>query len=304
MVRGLLIRQVFVLVDLALVALIVFACGMVAIRFLKPIPKVQALATTDLASKQGTPDRFNIPDPYREYGSIPTSGLFGDAGRYDPDAEPPPVEVPTGPPEPEETQLGLILLGTTALEDFASAIIENPSAPPEQLRKTKSYEVTDEIMAGVKLTEVFPRHVILDNNGNVERLSMDDEEMKEQIASRPSPQPELGETGGGDRVTLDRQAFIQELYTNYADLVTRVKPEMARDANGNVIGVTASNISQVPLAGKLGLNDGDVLQTVNNERIDSEQKIMEMVQKYQNASSFRIGLMRDGKTVVKTYRFK
>jgi general secretion pathway protein C len=295
---------VFILVDLALGVLILFACGLVAFRFIQPPPKVQALAKNELGPDAAGASKFNIPDPYREYPGIVGSGLFGDAGRFNPDAAPPP---PPPPPEDpvEETQLNLLLLGTTALWDFGSAIIENQGAPRDQTRKTKSYVVGDEIMASVKLEEVFPRHVIIMNQGKRERLSMDDEEMKEQIAARPDPNPQpVADNSGNDRVTLDRQAFIQELYTNYADLVTKVKPEMARDANGNVIGVTAANISQVPLAGKLGLEDGDVLQTVNNERIDSEQKIMEMVQKYQNASSFRIGLQRNGKTVVKTYRFK
>ena len=97
---------------------------------------------------------------------------------------------------------------------------------------------------------------------------------------------------------------MQDLYANYADLVTNVKPELARDANGNVIGVTAPNIGQVPLAQKLGIQDNDVLQTVNNEQIDSEQKILEIVQKYQTATSFRIGIMRDGKPKVITYRLE
>jgi type II secretory pathway component PulC len=81
-----------------------------------------------------------------------------------------------------------------------------------------------------------------------------------------------------------------------------VKPELARDESGNVIGVTADNIGQVPMARKLGLGDGDILQTVNNEQIDSEQKIYEVIQKFQNANSIRIGVMSGGKPKVITYR--
>ena len=68
--------------------------------------------------------------------------------------------------------------------------------------------------------------------------------------------------------------------------------------------VTGKAIAEVPLAKQLGLENGDVLQTVNNEKIDSEQKVLEMVQKYQDAGSFRIGIMRNGKQKIITYNFR
>ena len=97
---------------------------------------------------------------------------------------------------------------------------------------------------------------------------------------------------------------MQDLMLNYQDLITKVKPELYRDASGKVMGITASNISEIGVAQKLGISDGDVLQTVNNESIDSVAKVMEMVTKYQNASSFRIGLLRNGKPTVVTYRLE
>ena len=78
--------------------------------------------------------------------------------------------------------------------------------------------------------------------------------------------------------------------------------EISRDESGNVLGITAPDISKQPLAQKLGFKDNDILQTVNNERIDSEEKIMEIFQKYQNANSFRIGIIRDGQPRVLNYR--
>ena len=106
------------------------------------------------------------------------------------------------------------------------------------------------------------------------------------------------------RVDLDKNDFIQELQVNYVELVTKVKPELYRDSSGRVAGITAADISDVPLAKKLGLENGDVLQTVNNEKIDSEQKILEMVQKYQNVNSFRIGILRNGRVENITYNLK
>jgi type II secretory pathway component PulC len=124
------------------------------------------------------------------------------------------------------------------------------------------------------------------------------------MAQRPAAAAPVVNDSRTERITLNRDEMIQDIYASYTDLITKVRPEMYRDANGNVIGVTADNISQVPIAAKLGIADGDVLQTVNNEQIDSEQKIMEMVQKYRNAGSFRIGILRNGKPKVITYRLE
>jgi len=78
------------------------------------------------------------------------------------------------------------------------------------------------------------------------------------------------------------------------DSLVRITPKIETDDSGDVVGITADNIGQYPLAQKLGFQDGDVLQTINNERIDSREKLMEIFQRYQNAPSFRIGILRNG----------
>ncbi len=125
------------------------------------------------------------------------------------------------------------------------------------------------------------------------------------VTPDPSGEGLENETDGGyAQITLNREEFLQELYENYAELVTTIRPEYYRDASGNVVGLTAQNISQVPMAQKLGLQDGDVLQSINNEQIDSEQKVMELFQRYRSASAFRIGILRNGKPMVIAYRLE
>lgn len=95
----------------------------------------------------------------------------------------------------------------------------------------------------------------------------------------------------------------KSLYADYPGLVSRVKPELYRNADGTVGGITARGLAEVPLARQLGLEEGDVLQSVNNERIDSQQKVLEMIQKYQNAGSFSVGILRNGKQKTISYNF-
>ena len=92
---------------------------------------------------------------------------------------------------------------------------------------------------------------------------------------------------------VERNAIVREAIDNYATLST-ISPKVETDDSGNVLGLTADNISQYPLAKKLGFQDGDVLQTINNERIDSREKLVEIFQRYQNEPSFRIGILRNG----------
>lgn len=95
------------------------------------------------------------------------------------------------------------------------------------------------------------------------------------------------------RTKVDRNAIVNEAITSI-DTLVKITPKVETDNSGNIVGLTADNISQYPLAQKLGFQDGDVLQTINNERIDSREKLMEIFQRYQNASSFRVGILRNG----------
>jgi len=302
MLRSLLIRQSFFWVDITLAVAFVVTVGAVVYGLLSP-PKVDAMS---VAAEPVDADAFQLAkvEDRSAYGSIISSGLFDDAGNFDADAEPPPP-----PPEPivenvEQTKLSLRLIGTTVVPGFSSAIIEE-----KDKRNTAATYLPDEaIMDNVTLLEIDKRSVlILNERGGEkkrERLSMDDEDNRPQVAQAPQrqePEPDRP-TGGIQRITLNRQELMNEIMTSYSDIVTKVRPELARDENGDVLGVTANNISQIPLARKLGLNNGDILQTVNNEKIDSEGKIYEMIQKYQNASSLRIGVMSNGAPKVITYR--
>lgn len=309
MVRGLIIRQLFLVLNLALTGLILFTAGAVVLQLTSP-PKMPDNSTETPA---GLPaDAGNSLKELRErtaYNSILENGLFGEAGRFKVEAvsETPLPEKPAEGPV-AETKLSLKLWAVTSLSPtspFASASIEDTS----QKNGSQLYHIGSSVAENVILEEIHPRWVVMINNNEsppvCERLSMDDEEGVENTEVADNTlRGRHGASLPPQEVELDKTAFVQELYVNYKDLVTKVKPELYRDENGKVAGVTAADISEVPLAKQLGLENGDVLQTVNNEKIDSEQKILEMVQKYQDAGSFRIGIMRDGKQKIITYNFR
>lgn len=312
MVRGLLIRRIFIWLDVLLVVLMLLTIGMIAKSILLgSTPQNNQALLIDGDSMIASTNLNQVQDR-STYDIIIKSGLFGDSGDFDPDVAP--VEDVVEPPGPDivETDLNLRLIGTTATaptDRFASAIIEDK----DQRNAVGSYRIGDAIVDDVHLEEVYARYVIILNERksppSKETLSMDDEEKTETAMAqnsgrnKNSPPPQAVDNSP-ETMTVNRQELLQEVYMNYADLVGKVRPRMVRDESGQIAGVTADNIGDIPIAKQLGISNGDVLQSVNNERIDSEQKIMEMVQKYRNSPSIRVGIMRNGKPKTITYRLE
>lgn len=67
-----------------------------------------------------------------------------------------------------------------------------------------------------------------------------------------------------------------------------------KDANGNVDGIQASNLGAFPAAALFGFQDGDILSSVNGDRINSEDQIMNLFDKYKDARTFNVGIIRNG----------
>lgn len=246
-------------------------------------------------------------------------GLFGSAGRWNEDEVVKPKE--EEPPQPvedtavEDTQLNLKLIGTIALtpkDKFASACIEN-----QDKRITAFYAVGQEVMENVILEEVYPKEVILLNKRvnptRKERLKIEDKSnlLIKKTEDFPTDRVRVGRVEESDQssvkeVEVNRDEIEREFIASYADLVTRIKPEMYRDESGKVMGVTAKNIGEIPLAKKLGFKDGDVLLAVNDEKIDSEDKIIDIIRKYSDPTlpAIKITILRDGKTMDVIYKIQ
>jgi len=314
---------VFRLLDVGLVLGVIVAGVFALKQFLAPMPMIDVDEALLNGPALEVANLVRTPGDRAAYDALVGSGLFGAAGRWDPNTAS--VQAPEAPDLPmdaeiADTTLSLQLKGTIALEPgdpFSVAFIENL----ENREPPKSFLIGQEITENVILELVYQREVILLNKRNDppqrERLRMEDAVNGDDASGRPAqmassarstssyPRPPTrtlsGVESAVERITINRDELIQEVFDNYASL-SNLRPELYRDDSGKVLGITAPDIGKQPLAKKLGFQDNDVLQTVNNERIDSEDKIMEIMQKYQNANSFRIGILRNGKPRVLNFR--
>lgn len=248
-----------------------------------------------------------------------SSGLFGNAGKWsEEDAEKKAEEKVEEPPPSdtlEDTQLNLKLIGTIALspkDRFAAAFIEN-----SEKRVTAAFGIGQEVIEQVFLEEVYPKEVILLNKKNnppkKERLRLEDnslallkgatDENKEQSGQ---DKPKTPEEPSSKQIELNRDEIVQDFFASYADLVTRIKPELYRDQEGKIIGVTAKNISEIPIASKLGFKEGDVLTAVNDEPINSEDSITELIRKYTDVTlpAVKVTILRNGNPMDIIYKIQ
>lgn len=313
MIRSLVIRQIFRFLDIVLIFAVVIVGGMVIKLFLSPIPQLELPAINE---EDGGGDPTSVIQTVQErtvYEGLSKSGMFGAAGRWDVNA-PAPAPEPQVSNEIEESQLSLKLRGTIALkpgDPFSAAFIENT----EKKDGVRSYLLGQEVVDNVFLDSVEQREVILLNKSKnppqKEILRM--EEYKPVAASKgqnekrpvrpgslpppPPPKNAPARPANIQHIKVNREAIIKEALENYSQLAT-ITPEVKTDESGKVLGLTAQNISKYPMAKKLGFQDGDVLQTINNEPITSREQLLEIFQRYQNARAFRIGILRDGKPSV------
>lgn len=312
MIRSLVIRQIFRLLDVALALAVVGAGVLVVKLFLTPLPLVEVQEAGEVPEADAASIVRGVGDR-SAYDGLSKSGLFGSAGRWDAEEAGEPAPEAAVTEDIAESTLNLKLRGTIALkpgDPFSSAFIENMDTRDG----VRSYLLKQEVVEGVAVDTIYQREIILlntlKNPPQRERLRMEEDAVPDApgtggpaLASARRPIPGTAPAGRGatpapgsgsvQHTKLKRDSIVREAMENFATL-SKITPEVKTDDAGNVLGVTAEGIGQHPLAQKLGFQDGDVLQTVNNERIDSRERLMEIFERYQNSSSFRVGILRNG----------
>ncbi len=298
MVRGLLIRQALTAVNLLLALGIAYVIYLIGVQQFGPKVVVTEL---DLEGIGDSELKVAKVGPREAYQPIVSGRLFGDAGSTPP-PPPPPVEAePTVVASTSPLKL-LATVTSSPTDPLATAIIDNPTAPPPA-PKVSTYYLNQVVMPGLKLAEVHRRRVRLfnENKNQYEELTIQAPGTGTVTGQPGSPggrsrQGAEGATESANHVTLERQAILDEVNAySYTDLMAELNPQLVEDDKGNVIGITSASLENIPLAQSAGLKNNDVIQSINGMNIDSEQKIGEIAQKIGPANTVRLSITRDGK---------
>lgn len=312
MLKGLALRQTFLAVNTLLILFLGVGLAVFVSEFLAAPTDVGPVSPPPAQNRSGEVDLAGVR-PLKDYDLIVKSNLFGGAARYDPSSKPRKKALtPTQPASEltEETKLPLKLLGTTVSgehDTFAVAIIEVRQGAP----RTKAFYLGQEIMPRVFLAEVRRKEVVLDNriNNRFENLKQEHTDSNTQptatsrlkvvrrgTTSSVSSRPQM--------IILDRADITKRIEEEYARLASTIDIKVVKDDKGKIQGVTTDNIEDIELAAELGLQNGDVLTSINNEPVDSREKGAQILQKYRNASIFRLGILRDGRPMYINYRVR
>ncbi len=106
--------------------------------------------------------------------------------------------------------------------------------------------------------------------------------------------------GGKPKSRSNISPEIIKFYDGYdpSGLLGKHMPKVAKDANGNPIGLAVPNISQIPFAPELGFRDGDVIASVNGEpAYNALSRIPELEKRFKNVKRLDVEVVRNGQRV-------
>ncbi len=109
-------------------------------------------------------------------------------------------------------------------------------------------------------------------------------------------------TGGGKVINVGDLKFDTPLTEQDGmALLTKHMPTVAKDANGKPIGLAVPNINEIPYAGMLGFQDGDIISGVNGEAITDFSQVLPMIERYKGAKQINVQIMRNGQPANVTF---
>ncbi len=104
------------------------------------------------------------------------------------------------------------------------------------------------------------------------------------------------------RFTIER-ALVDKLLSNQADLM-RAARIIPHQRGGRVVGVKLYGIRRGSLLSRLGLQNGDLLRTINGFDMSSPDKALEAYTKLRSASNLTIAIERRGQSMTLDYEIR
>jgi general secretion pathway protein C len=163
---------------------------------------------------------------------------------------------------------------------------------------------------------IYPEAVLLkQSNGQLCSLTMFKSPNQPPPKPAAAPPPAVAEAApaGASNPELDQgikqvsetkysvnRSLVDKLLQNQGELMrsARVVPH---EENGRVVGVKLYGIRKSSLFGKLGLQNGDMLRTINGFDMGSPDSALEAYAKLRSASNLSVALVRRGNAVTMEY---
>ncbi len=165
--------------------------------------------------------------------------------------------------------------------------------------KDQAVGIDQELMKGATLAEVHADHIIVARNGGRERIELDKFRVATATPNAQSRNPNAGfrlnVTAAGGGYSLSRQ----ELNTVLQD--PRQMEFLGQIGVAPGGGVRVDGAGANTLAGKLGLQTGDVISAVNGQPVNSAGDLARLYSQFNTLSAVRVEVKRAGAPTVLNY---
>ncbi len=267
------------------------ALAALSLKFL-PTDSVAAVASTSALNTANTgANRDTAPTPPELARVIASAHLFGDAAD-----KPAPLMEKPDPVEPiEETRLNLQLAGVFAFLPAENAIAIISAGSAEQ----SAYGVGDKISGDTSLEAVYPDHVILRNNGKLEKLALPENVQPIAVApvqtSNNSDNQQAQNQGGGQPIELpSNPRELRDTLARNPSMLGRVVAAEPYQENGKLVGYRITPKQNPEILEAQGIIAGDVITRVNNIQLNSQKQGIRALRNAVKAENLEVVILRDG----------
>ncbi|WP_133538636.1 type II secretion system protein GspC [Idiomarina aquatica] len=188
--------------------------------------------------------------------------------------------------EAPKTSLNIRLVGVSASSNplRSAAIIE-------QSGQQQTYIVGDELgRSGVVVEEIYADRVLLDNNGRIETLQLEDIGEDRPALSLIVDEPDLALTESQARQVGDALEQVSADPLSITDFVS-ISPAME---NGELIGYRLQAGQNPELFRQTGFQNGDLAVAINGYDLTDMQQAMELSNELTTLTRADISILRDG----------
>jgi general secretion pathway protein C len=182
------------------------------------------------------------------------------------------------------TSLNCSLVGTIVQDegDGWAVILDNEAGQQEMV-------TVGSHIKGARVVRILKDKVVLNIDGKDELLLMDMEEKPEQASAaqvaRSSPR--------GQVLTYNiSRSLVQQTLNDLASVMSKVRVE-PYFRGGKPDGFRLSQIQSASLLGNMGLQNGDIIKSVNGRDIATAEDAMRLYDAMKGSSFFRVGIIRD-----------
>ncbi len=225
-------------------------------------------------------------------------------------------------PVPSDLNLKLTGVMVSKTPEWSTALISDPGTSTGYVAR-----IDDQIASQAKLVEIKRDRIIIERNGRLEYIRLEsaitgnpggpgvagppqaravtppattrqvNEPTKPAQAAKKAVQRTDENAYQIDRKSMNAQLENKAALAKGATVVPNYK-------NGKKSGLKLVNVSADSVYQQLGMQSGDVLQSVNGEKIRSQAHAMEMMERFQKADNVTIEVERGGKRTKIKYDIK